>query len=313
MIDIYYYDGKVIRGEPERLEEYKNFPLWIDVVGMTPSESAYLQTVFELHPLTSEDLANERGRVKIEEFENYLLCIFYGIEKSSAVELIEVDFVVGKEYIITNHTKDLEGIKALRLNEQKMDALFKKGSDFFLHYILDKEVDNYAPALDALDDEIENIEELVAKDPSPKILQRIQRAKHRIMEIKKVIVPQREKIAFLFRNDYKFISKKAYPYFRDVYDHVIRVADLLESNREAIASTLEIYMTALSYKMNEVMKTLSIIATIALPLTVISGIYGTNFAMLPGSDAPNGFWIMILSMFLLIATMLLFFRRRRWF
>jgi len=125
-------------------------------------------------------------------------------------------------------------------------------------------------------------------------------------------MPQREKISFIAKNEYMFISKKSVPYFRDIYDHAIRVSDNVENYREAIGSAFDAYMSAVSNNMNEVMKVLSIIATIALPLTVISGIYGTNFNNLPGEFNPYGFWIMIAGMVVLCFGMLFYFRRKNW-
>jgi len=182
-----------------------------------------------------------------------------------------------------------------------------------MHKILDEEIDNFFPILETIDEELENLDQEVIKNPNPKILQKIVKLKRDIIYIKKITMPQREKISFLAKQEYKQISKKCIPYIRDVYDHAIRVSDSLDNYREVIGGTFDTYMTAVSNNMNEVMKTLSIIATIALPLGVISGIYGTNFATLPGSGVNYGFFYMLGFMALLSFGMLTYFKKRNWF
>lgn len=167
--------------------------------------------------------------------------------------------------------------------------------------------------LEKIDDQIEDIEAEITKKVRPELMTRILNLKRQIVSIKKLALPQREKISFLTKTDNKFISKKALPYFRDIYDHSIKVADNIDNYREAIGSTFDAYMSAVSNNMNEVMKTLSIIATIALPLGIISGIFGTNFDILPGQHISYGFWIMILIMVLFMSGMLYYFKRKRWF
>ncbi len=313
MIEIFYLDKTVKSAGIKDLKKIKVRPLWIDVKDVTKEEELLLQKEFGLHPLTSEDLYNQGIRIKVEEFDKYLFCVFYGVEKRQKIELIELDFILGKNFLISNHKGDVKSFDDLKSNKEKLAELFRKGPDFIFHKLLDTEIDNYFPILENIDDEIEQIEEQVTKKVEAKLLDRILRLKRRITRIKKFTFPQREKISFLTKNDYPLISKKALPYFRDVYDHAIRVSDSVDNYREAAGNTFDVYMSALSNNMNEVMKVLSIIATIALPLTVISGIYGTNFSNLPGATFFHGFWAMIFAMILLVLGMMYFFRRRGWF
>jgi magnesium transporter len=313
MIDLFYYDKIVKKGTIKDLDKLKDKKIWIDVTNITKEEADKLKLRFNLHPLTTEDLFNQGTRIKVEEFSNYLLCIFYGIKKEKSIELQELDFILGKDFIISNHMKEIETFTELKSNPEKLSLLFEKGVDFIFHRLLDKEIDNFFPVLEDIDNQIELIEEEVTKRARPELLQKILKLKRRIVLIKKSVLPQREKIGFLAKNDYKFISKKSIPYFRDIYDHGIRVADSIDNYREAVSGTFDAYMSAVSNNMNEVMKVLSIIATIALPLGVISGIYGTNFDILPGQHVTNGFWIMILGMFSVIGVMIYVFRKRGWF
>ncbi len=312
MIEIFYLDGKLKKAK--NLKDITNKEAWIDITNLTENEAEQLKDFFKLHPLTAEDLLSPIARIKVEEFQEYLFCVFYGIMKSKeSIELVELDFVLGKNYLVSNHKKPIKSFSELKSNDKKIEALLKKGPEYMMHKLLDKEVDNYFPVLEDFDEKIEKIEEEVIRSPSTEHLTQILKLKRLIVIIKRHVFQQREKISFLAKNEYGLIGKKARYYFRDVYDHAIRVADSIDNYREAISEAFDAYMSATSNKMNEVMKVLSIIATIALPMTVISGIYGTNFLNLPGSRLFYGFWVMISIMVLFSISMLFFFRKRGWF
>ena len=311
MMEIFYLDKVVKKASLADLPNLKKKKIWIDITGITKEESRVIKSFFGLHPLTAEDLVTPNARIKVEEFDNYLFCVFYGIRKSN-IELIEIDFIIGKNFVISSHNKSFDSIAELKKDDEKVGKLLSKGADFVFYRILDMEIDNFMPSLESIDDEIEDIEEEVTKKPSPEMLSRILGLKRKMVMLKKVAFPQREKVSFLTKNDYRFISDAAKPYFRDIYDHAIRVHDTIENYREAIGNTFDVYMSSLSNSMNEVMKMLSIIATIALPLTVISGIYGTNFSILPGQNFAYGFWVMILAMAALCVVMLFYFRKKSW-
>ncbi len=313
MLDIFYLDRKLKTAKPGELSRLLGRRLWIDVTGITKEEASLLRKAFDLHPLTEEDLVSSNTRIKVEDFSGYLFAIFYGIEKNKGVQLVELDFLLGDSFIITNHKREHDCFTGLKKNTAKIEELLLKGPDFVFHKLLDDVVDNFFPVLETIDDNIEKLEESVTKMPRPELLSRILQQKRQIVHIKKTVMPQREKISFLAKNNYRQISKKALPYFRDIYDHAIRVSDTIDNYREAAGSAFDAYMSSVSNNMNEVMKVLSIIATIALPLTVVSGIYGTNFTVLPGSRSVYGFWVMILVMFIISGGMLMFFRKRGWF
>ncbi len=316
MIDIFYFDkstGTVERGKITELEKIKNKLIWIDITNISKREAELVKKTFNLHPLTVEDLCISRTRIKFEEFPGYLLCVFYGIQRAKKIELVELNFVIGQNFIISSHQKDIKSFTDLKKDKEKLENLFKKGNDFIFHKLLDNEIDNYFPVLEIIDDRVEEIGEKVTKKARPELLKKILRFKRLLVLIKKTTFPQRDVIAYLVKSENRFISRKANPYFRDVYDHFIRVSDLVDNQREGIANTFDVYMSTVSNNMSEVMKVLSIIATTALPLTVISGIYGTNFKILPGSDFQYGFWVMVFIMFLTCMGMIYMFRKRGWF
>jgi len=313
MIDIYYFDGEVKKGDIKKIDSLISHPVWIDVTKISKEESQLLKSTFNLHPLTSEDLIHKQVRVKVEQFPKYLFGVFYGIRNLKSFNLFEFDLIIGNNFIISNHYREIESITQLKNDTERLENLFIRGIDFIFHKILDLEVDNFVPILEHIDDKIETIEEQVTEKPHPELLKKILELKRLIIHIRKTTIPQRDKIYILTKSENKFISRKCIPYFRDIFDHAIRVSDMVDNYREAVSNTFDLYMSSVSNKMNEVMKVLSVIATIALPLTVISGIYGTNFASLPGSGFAYGFWVMILGMVLLSVVMLYYFKRRGWF
>lgn len=312
MLEIYYYDNGVKKARVEQLPMLKKKQLWIDVQRMTKKESEILKSVFDLHPLTVEDLSKTHTRIKVEEFSHYLFCVFYGVRNDNGLELMELDFILGENFLISNHYYNIKDYEDLKENKEQLAELFRSGNDFIFHYLLDTQVDNYFPVLDEIDVQLDHIEEKVTKSIDPEIVKKILQLKRLILLVKKAALPQREKLSFLQLNGSKRISHKALPYFRDIYDHSIRVCDYIDSHRESVASTFEFYMSAVNNNTNEVMKMLSIVATIVLPLTVISSIYGTNFSNLPGAQFHYGFWVMVLMMFVVSGMMLHYFYKKGW-
>ena len=297
----------------DHLEDETNNPLWIDATNMTKAEASLLQEKFGLHPLTVEDVLHTRTRIKVEQFNNYLFCVFYALKKDHGIRPVEIDFVISRNFIITSHLGGVQFIKDILENKEKLEKSFSKGMDFLFHHILDQEIDTFFPVLEKLDWNIEQVEDMITQRASPEVLKRIMELKREIVDIKRFTLPQREKVSLLTKNEYEQISRRALPYFRDIYDHSVRVYETLENYRESVSTTYDLYMSTMSNNMNEIMKVLSIIATIALPLTVLSGIFGTNFTVLPGASSRYGFWIMILMMGGIVGAMMIYFRRRGWF
>ncbi|MBD3248952.1 magnesium/cobalt transporter CorA [Candidatus Woesearchaeota archaeon] len=315
MIDIFYLDkGTLKKAKVNELDKIKKKRIWVDISGLNQYQADLVQKTFKLHPVTKEDMFLSHGTVKVEEFPYYLFCTFYtlGLNGKKNIKLSPLDFVIGDNFIISSHKEKLDAYERLKRDPERLKDILKKGTDIMFHRLLDDEIDNFFPVLEELDDEIEHLDNKIAKSANPELLTMILKIKRKVVEIKKVTFPQREKISFLARRSYSFISRPAEPYFRDLHDHAIRVSDIIENYRESVASSFDTYMTAIANSTNDIMKVLSIIATIALPLTVISGVYGTNFLNLPGQNAYNGFWIMVWTMVLFMGIMIIFFKKKRW-
>lgn len=311
-MDIFYFDKQLKRGTIEQLPKLKNKRVWVDIRNITKHEAEILRDTFGLHPLTAEDLLNANTRIKVEEFQNYVLCIFYGVQRTKTIDLVELDFVIGKNFLISSRNADIPSYTDIKGNKIRLEALFKRGVDFIFHKLLDGEEDTYFPVLETIDDQIDELENRLSSPQMTSLLPKILDLKHSISLLRKTALQQTEKLSFLVKNDYPFITPHALPYFRDIYDHSIRVSDLIDNYREAIINTFEFYMSTVSKNLNESIKTLSLIATIALPLTVVSSIYGTNFINVPGRDWHYGFWMMIGFMILLSFSMLYFLKKRGW-
>jgi magnesium transporter len=312
MMDIFNYQNGEVK-KLKSLDDFKSGKLWVDITNMAVEERDLISQKFNIHPLSAEDLYNSGVRIKIEEFDNYLFCIFYALKKSSSLDLVEMDFILGKDFLITNHKKELKTFSDIKNDDVRLKRNFGRGLDLFLHRLIDLEVDNFAPALEKTNDHINKLEEQAAQKIDKNILSDILKTKRILSRVKRYSFQQREKLSVLAKSEFSFITKKAIPYFRDVYDHAVKVHDEVESQREIVSNAFDVYMSTVSNNMNEIMKTLSIIATIVLPLTVISGIYGTNFAVLPGSQNPYGFWIMIGSLVAMATAIVLYFKVKKWF
>ncbi|HLC81077.1 MAG TPA: magnesium/cobalt transporter CorA [Candidatus Nanoarchaeia archaeon] len=299
--------------ELTELSEITTAPTWIDATKITAEEAKILQQKFELHPLTTEDLIKPRTRIKMELFPKYSFCVFYSLQKSRQLKTLEVDVILSKNLLITSHIDSIPAITELQLDHKQLQYLLSKGTDFLFYHFLDQAVDSFFPVMDGIDTEIEAAERLIAEGVSSAVLSKITSLRKKVIYLKKITIALREKISLLTKGDYPFISRKVVPYFRDISNNSIRIFETIENYRESVSNLSELYLSTVSNNTNEIMKVLSVIATTALPLTVISGIYGTNFEFLPGASASYGFWIMIALMIVVMSTMLLYFRKRGWF
>lgn len=309
---------KILALQPELtqlsdLSQITSVPTWIDITDITQEEALELQQKFELHPLTVDDLSTSRTRIKVEQFPKYLFCVFYGVQKQKVLKTLEVDTILAKNLLITNHIGPIPAIEELQRDHKKLKYLLAKGADFLFYHLLDQAVDSFFLVLDGLDFEIEAAEKSITKRVSSVVLAKITLLRKRVIYLKKITIALREKISLLTKGDTPFISKKVIPYFRDIHNNSIRIFEAIENYRESVSTVSELYLSTVSNNTNEVMKVLSVIATTALPLTVISGIYGTNFQWLPGASTSYGFWIMIAVMVGVMGSMLFYFKRRGWF
>ncbi len=290
---------------------------WIHITGHRHVPTLeQLGTLLDVHPLVLEDIAQSGQRPKIEDYGAYLFLVVKLLrlgDPEQEVEAEQVTLLLGAQYVITvqEHPGDVftpirERLRAGRGRIRAMQA------DYLLYALLDAVVDDYFLVLEAVGERIETLEDALVTDPSPAILTLLHTLKRDMIFLRKSVWPLREVISRLERWDSPLIQSTLTLYLRDVYDHTIQVIDAIETNRDLLSGMLDIYLSSVSNRMNEVMKVLTIIATIFIPLTLIVGIYGMNFTYMPELQHPWGYPLVYLTMAVVSAIMLLYFRRKRW-
>jgi magnesium transporter len=276
-----------------------------------------MREVLELHPLTIEDVICDLPHPKIEDFGRYLYVIAHGIDQTGdspdSLQTVELDIILGEKFVFTHQTQPMRSVAAVRSEAERRCNVFEKGPAYVVHALLDHLIDHYLPLMDAFDEAIDRVETEVVTQPTQSSLRRIFALKHSLMVLRRVAAHQKEILLRLARAEFALIPAPLVPFFRDVYDHFTRVADLCDSYRELIGGALEAYLTTASNRMNEIMKVLTAISTVMLPLTFIAGVYGMNFEHMPELRWRYGYAFALTLMGLTAIVMLAYFKRKRWF
>jgi magnesium transporter len=293
--------------------------LWVSLESATEDEvNLILRDTFNFHPLSIEDcLSNGYQVAKVDDFISYLFIIAHAIKPAEdlhELETLELNLFLGENFLVTCSTEtSMSPVERVWERVHKDFRLSNFGSDFLCHAILDALVDEYMPLIDQMDSEVEILEDSVLEKPAPETLERLLTLKHSIMELRRVISPQREMINRLTRDEYALIDPQSRFYFRDIYDHLVRIQDLSDTIRDIVSGAMDIYLNSTSLRLNEVMKALTIVSTIFLPLSFIAGVFGMNFVKIPTATHPLGFYICCASMVVIGVAMLIYFRWRKWF
>ncbi len=291
---------------------------WININGLNNVED--IEVVgqhYNIHPLTLEDIVNTNQRPKIDEFDNYLFIVFKMLyfKDDDVLRYEHLSMIAGKDYILTFQEADGDVFNDLRERISNAKGRIRaRGADYLMYAILDAIVDNYFSVIEAYGDKIEDLETsiFITKESSEDTPAEIQKLKQDILKIRRAILPLREVINRLEKTDANYIKETTQSFLRDLYDHIIQVSESIDLQREMVWSLMDMYMTIISNKMNEIMKVLTIIATIFIPLTFVAGIYGMNFKNMPELDSENGYFILLGVMAVLFLFMLNYFRRKKW-
>lgn len=291
---------------------------WINIEGL--HDTALLQKIgeiFHLDKLLLEDILNTNHRPKTEIFTNYIFVTLKMIDllpDKSGITHEQVSFVMGNGWLISFQEEGGDVFEKIRDRLRKGQGdLQDRKVDFLLYRLIDTVVDNYFFVTEYFSDTNADIEQDIFKNPTPEALKQIQKIKRQILNFKRVVMPLREVAAGLEKDGGYLIEQETKRYLRDLYEHVIQVNDSIDSQREVIASIQDLYLSGTSNKMNEVMKVLTVISTIFIPLTFIAGVYGMNFANMPELSWKYGYFIIIGIMLLIFIGMVIYFRRKRWF
>ena len=295
----------------------ENFTSWIDIVGLHKINNVEdIGDFLDLHPLTLEDILNTDQRPKIEEYQKYFYFVLKMIkynEITSEIEIEQVSLILGLNYVITfqEQVGDVFDQVRKRLRNKK-GRIIKLASDYLAYSIMDAIIDNYFNVLEQLGEELEELEGTVFVNPSTDTIQKIHSFKREMIILRKSIWPLREVISQMIREDNQFIKDQTKIYLRDIYDHTIQIIDTVETYRDLLSGMVDIYLSSKSNQMNEVMKVLTIIATLFIPLTFITGLYGMNFIDMPELHSHYGYFFVWVLMIIVTGGLLYFFKRKDW-
>jgi magnesium transporter len=290
---------------------------WINIDGLSNVKVIEeIGTCYGIHPLILDDLQNTDQRPKLQELDNYLYLSLKMLQlggKDLAIRIEHVSLIIGKNYVISVQ-QDTPGdvFDPVRERIRKDGKIRKLGPDYLAYSLIDVIVDNYFLVMERLEEEVEDLEETIVEKTSPDTLGEVRSLKKDMIYLRTSVWPLREVILGLERSESGLIRESTKLFLRDVYDHTIQVIDTLEVFRDMVSGMTEIYLSSLSYRMNEVMKVLTMIATIFIPLTFIVGIYGMNFEFMPEISHPFGYYGVWGVMITVVIVMLLSFRRRGW-
>lgn len=302
--------------DPAWLRPDSDAVLWVDLAQPTPEEARVLSEVFRFHELSIEDALAELHHPKVEAYEGYLYAILHGIDFEAAKNRFathDVDFFVGEGYLVTVHDGRSRSVQQTRDLCSRNGQFLAEGPAGLMHRIVDTMVDNYRPEVDALEDRLEAIEQEVFRNPRPELIRQILTLKRDVARMRHTVLPQRDAVGRLARREFALIPPQLEYRFRDVYDHLVRLSDEAMMFQDRITSLLDAHLSNVSNQLNSVMKVLTVIATVFMPLTFITGLYGMNVD-LPHFGLGEGrfFWALVAFMLTVSGSMLWWFRRSRW-
>lgn len=302
--------------DPRWLSPGSGVWIWVDLSDPAPDETRLLTDIFHFHELSVEDAVSEIHHPKVESYGEYLYVILHGIDFREAEHCFrtqDVDFFLGDQFLVTVHPGISRTIDEMRAVCSRNHRALGEGPAALLHRIVDAMVDHYRPEVDRLEDRLDMLETEIFARPGAKMAKEILKFKADVSSLRRVVLPQRDVVGRLARREFPIISETLAYRFRDVHDHLVQLVDEAMFFQDRVTSLLDAHLSQVSNQLNGVMKVLTIIATLFMPLTVLTGMYGMNVPLphLPGGDEAQFWWILGIMLTLSIG-MLAFFRSRRW-
>jgi len=282
------------------LEHPDGAVLWVDLDVSDDAQAALLSDVFHFHPLAIEDARNPKSRVKAEEYPEFLVVVARVVSFCETtpdpydLETANLTLFITEHAVVTTHLETLPSVQALIERLRANPDLLERGPARIAHQVLDAAIDAYFPVLDQLDEFVDDVEQRVFGRFDEALLQEIFKVKRLVISLRRYLAPQREVLSQLTMRPSRFLPPDAQLYFRDVYDHMLRITDALDSYRDLLSSTLDSYLTQVSNRLGSITKGLSVIATLSVPFVVISGMWGMNFGRIPLQGYPHGFLLMVI-------------------
>jgi magnesium transporter len=311
---ITYAGESTVEEETTQIPPPGSGKFWLNVDGVHDAKLVRsIGSQFSMHTLVMEDIVTSNQRPKAEEYGSYLYIVVRMLTYSRALEDEQVSMVFGKDFLLTfqEHSGDVFEPVRKRLRERST-RIASLGSDYLAYALIDAIVDNYFVVLEAFGDRIETLEEEVLEKTNGSTIGNIQALKRELIRFRRAVWPLREALGSLLREDTELITEYTHRYLRDAYDHCVQIIDTVETFRETVSGLHDIHLTMINNRMSEVMKVLTIIATIFIPLTFIAGVYGMNFEHMPELGWRYGYFIVLGVMLMLSFVMLAYFRRRGW-
>jgi len=323
---LYYSPGQSIRKDippqefPELIQNRRRL-LWVDFTSEPPETSLPVLESFRFHPLAIDDALLETHVPKLDDWGNYLYIVlnYMDVKENGntwQTEVDELDIFLGQNYIVTHHDYPITAIEETWEACDRDPRNTQNGADHLLYKITDRLVAEYMPTVEKIDAAIDQIEDQVFARPSPRTLEKLFVLKRVLLAMRRILLPQREVLNKLARDDYRVIDPKDRIFFRDIYDHLVRLHDLNESLRDLVSGALDTYLSVINNRMNEVMKTLTIITTLFMPLTFLTGFFGMNFfealGLMKAWTTTPVFYVVLAINILMPIGMYIWMRRRTW-
>lgn len=297
------------------LREVEGNIIWADVSDPTSQDFEELAEEFGFHPLSIEDCQNAHQRPKVEEFTGYYFIVLYEAElagPNDRLELRELNIFLGKNYLVTVHSRPIRAIAtASRLWHEWTDRA-EQGAGLLAYLLIDGIVDDYLPLLDLMSDRMDDLEDSIFGEWRPESIEEIFSIKKKLLYLRRAITPLRDVFNTLLRREQPIFPRETHVYFQDVFDHLIRVADTIDTLRDMLGSTMDAYLSVSGNRMNKVMKRLTSISTILMSVTLIAGIYGMNFALMPELHWRYGYVYALVSMVVVALALYVYLKKIKW-
>jgi magnesium transporter len=316
----YYLPGEGVQtidgvADFDRLMEREDSVMWVDMSKPTDQESYVLTHDFRFHPLAIEDVISERSRTKLDNYDRYLFLVFPIVDyvgREEGLKISELDFFLSKNTLVTVRYDDHRIYDYLYSRAERDERLLSRGADYLFHAVIDTVVDNYNATLDIFEYEVDQVEEDVLGEHDEETLKSIFTLRRDIVQLKRIVMPQKEVVNQLSRLQHPLISQNLRVYFSDIHDHLVRTNDMADTHREILNSSLEIYYSTISTKTNEIIKVLTILTAVFIPPTFLAGLWGMNFHHMPELDLKYGYYISLGVIALIMGGMIAFFRHQKW-
>ena len=292
--------------------------IWVDIDSRSEAEWWLLGDVFRFHPLAIEDTRSPESRIKVEEYDGYLFVVARAVRFATwtpepyDIASYNTYLFLGRSYLVTVHGEPSRAVETVAARVEAAPELMARGVDHVAYMLLDTLVDFYFPLLDEIDTFVDELEERIFEHHGKDTMERIFELKRSLLALRRHLAPMREVAATLANRPSAYLRPETQIYFRDVYDHVVRQVESVETFRDILSGAMEGYLSSVSNRMNEVIKALSVIATVVLPPTLVASIYGMNFARMPGLDHPWGFWLALLAMAVISGGFVIYMWWKRW-